>query len=148
MLLIASCTVLTVVAGIYVLVPLFRESSGSLDIDLRAETEADRLIDRKNAIYRNLKDLALEYEMGRLSDEDYSQLQAGYKKDAAIILQRLDGLKSSQNQDEEIEKEIAARKRKMGSGDSVSAEASAKCSSCGADLIPGKKFCADCGHKL
>ncbi len=62
-----ACTVVVLVSGIYVLKPLFSKSAGSFDVDLLSETELDRLLDRKSVVYRNLKDLQLEFRMGRLS---------------------------------------------------------------------------------
>ena len=154
MLLIVSCTILTLVAGILVLRPLFRESEDSMDILLMAETEADRLIDRKAAVYGNLKDLALEYEMGRLSDDDFRRLDAGYKSDAAVILLKLEQMGVSESLDASIEEDIASRKKaqpadvKHPASDTDPQREEALCPFCGAEIIPGKKFCADCGHEL
>jgi len=148
MLLIASCVALTVLAGVFVFLPLFRESGNSLDIELTAETEPERLADRKTAIYGNLSDLAFEYQMGRLSDEDFRQLEAGYKTDAAAILHKLEQLGVSEHLDEAIEKDIASRRNVESAGASESPGNKAQCPACGADIIPGKKFCADCGHEL
>ncbi len=141
-------TVLVALTGCYVLMPLFREPAGNLDIELLAETELDRLLDRKSVIYANLRDLELEYKMGRLSEADFRQLEAGYKNDAAIILQRLDQLNASENLDEVIEKDIASRKAKLFAPDSKRVNDSSRCPSCGAEVIAGKKFCADCGKRL
>jgi hypothetical protein len=146
--LLLSCTVLTVLAGIFVLFPLFSKSDNSPDTEFLAETELDRLIERKTAIYGNLKDLAFEYEMGRLSEEDFRQLEAGYKNDAAVILQKLEEMGASKNLDESIEKDIASKKNGISAEASKSPPNRTKCSSCGADIIPGKNFCADCGHRL
>ena len=140
-----ACVALVLAGGCYVLIPLFRESRGSLDIDLLAETELDRLLDRKEIVYRNLKDLEFEFKMGRLSEADFKQLNAGYKNEAAAILQKLDQLDASENLDEKIEKAIALRKAALYDPDS---KTSARCPSCGAEIISGKKYCADCGHRL
>jgi ribosomal protein L32 len=142
-----ACTILVVLAGIYVLIPLFKQAKNDPDIKLPAETELDRLLDRKTVIYRNLKDLEFEYQMGRLSDVDYRKLDATYKSEAAAILQSLDQLNAFQNLDETIEKDIASRKTKLSAPGTKPAAASL-CPSCGAKIIPGKKFCADCGHPL
>ena len=148
MLLIASCAALAVCAGIVVLLPLFGKTGNSLDIELMAETELDRLIERKTALYGNLKDLAFEYEMGRLSDEDFRQLEAGYKTEAAAILQKLEQAGASENLDNSIEKDIASRKREGSSRQAGMTGDETRCPSCGADVVPGKNFCADCGHQL
>jgi hypothetical protein len=143
-----ACGAVVVLAGFYVLKPLFKESKGNLEIELLAETELDRLLNRKTVIYGNLKDLEFEYAMGRLSNADFLQLANGYKNEAAAILQRLDQLGDSQNPDDAIEKEIALRKSKRyGSGTKQAPDAS-RCPSCSAEIIPGKKFCADCGYRF
>ena len=148
MLLIAACSILTILAAVFVLRPLFGETENSLDILLMAETEADRLADRKAAIYGNLKDLTLEYQMGRLSDEDFRNLESGYKADAASILQKLEQMGVSESLEASIEGGIASR-RKPPQTDKPGRRADRTlCPSCGADIIPGKKFCADCGHEL
>jgi len=143
-----ACTAVVMIAGFYTLHPLFRESEGNLDIDLLAETELDRLLDRKNVIYQNLRDLEFEYKMGRLSDADFGQLEAGYKNEAAAVLERLDQLDAAENLDEAIEKEIAVRKAKLSGPGPKSRRDAPLCPSCGAEKISGKKFCADCGHRF
>jgi hypothetical protein len=143
-----ACGAVVLLAGYYVLKPLLKEPNGNLDIELLAETELDRLLNRKTVIYGNLKDLEFEYAMGRLSDADFQQLATGYKNEAAAILQRLDQLGDAQNPEDALEKEIALRKsRRYGSGAKQARDASG-CPSCGAEIIPGKKFCADCGHRF
>jgi hypothetical protein len=143
-----SCAALVAIAGFYVLMPLFAESKTAIDIELLAETELDRLLDRKAVIYRNLKDLDFEHAMGRLSDADHGSLEADYKNDAAILLQKLDQLGASEGLDETIEKDIAARKAKLFASSSAQPKEAARCPSCGAEIIPGKKFCADCGKRI
>jgi hypothetical protein len=143
-----SCTVLVLLAGLYVLRPLFSQSKDSLDIELLDETELDRLSDRKAVVYSNLGDLEFEHKMGRLSETDFRQLEEGYKKEAADIMQSLDELSVSENLDDEIEKDIAARKSKMHLPDTKTVKVSSRCPSCGAEVSPGKKYCADCGHRL
>jgi hypothetical protein len=87
-----ACGAVVILAGFYALAPLFKESEDSSEMGLPAETERDRLLHRKAVLYSTLKDLELEYAMGRLSDSDFHQLSSGYKSEAATILQRLDQL--------------------------------------------------------
>lgn len=144
--LLATCAVLTAAAAFFILLPLFRVSESGLDIELMAETEIDRLMDRKTAIYRNLKDLSLEYAMGRLSDNDYRQLEEGYKEDAAAILFKLEQLESSAGVEQGEAPKVVSKSK---APDGTKPEAtSGRCPSCGSDIIPGKRFCADCGHQL
>ena len=142
------CAALALLAGGYILAPLFKGTDAALDIDLLAETELDRLLDRKAVIYRNLKDLEFEHAMGRLSESDYRRLEADYKNDAVNILAKLDGLGASEGLDESIEKDIASRRAKLFAPDSGRRQETKQCPSCGAEIIAGKKFCADCGQRL
>ncbi len=142
-----ACAGIVVIAALYTLRPLFRASEGNLDIDLLAETELDRLLDRKNVVYKNLRDLEFEHKMGRLTDLDFQQLASGYKGEASSILQRLDQLHASEDLDERIEKDIAARKSKQ-TGSGKKERVPGRCPSCGSEIVSGKKFCADCGQRL
>jgi hypothetical protein len=142
------CAAVVLAAGFYTMMPLFKESEGNLDVDLLAETELDRLLDRKDVIDRNLQDLEFEYKMGRLSNVDFKQLEAGYRNETVEVLQRLDQLDVSQKLDEAIEKEVSARKTRLLSTGPRGEQQPGRCPSCGAATVPGKKFCADCGHRL
>jgi hypothetical protein len=145
---IAASTILAVLTGIYVLAPLFREPKGNLEGELLAETELDRLMNRKAVIYRNLKDLELEYKMGRLGEADFRRLEAGYKSEAAEILQKLDQLGVDESVDDRIEAAVAGRKTRMFSSSTTRPEAAQNCPTCGSEIAAGKKFCPDCGQKL
>jgi hypothetical protein len=76
--------------------------------------------------------------MGRLSESDFQQLGAAYRNEAAAILQILDDLGASENLNETGKP----------ASESTAANVSPVCPSCGAEILAGKKYCADCGHKL
>lgn len=105
-------TVLTTLLVLYVLMPLFKESKGNLEVELLAETELDRLLNRKSIIYNNLKDLEFEYRMGRFGAADFQRLESGFKAEASEVLQKLDKLGVDENLDERIEQAIRQRKEK------------------------------------
>lgn len=143
------CSVLLGVTGFYVLLPLFKEPKGNLEVELLAETELDRLLNRKAVIYTNIKDLEFEYKMGRLSDEDFQRLDAGYKGEAGQVLELLDRLGVEKDLDESIEKDVRARRTRLFPREAAGPAAETdRCPSCGASTIPGKKFCADCGQRI
>jgi hypothetical protein len=104
--------ILTTFVALYVLMPLFKEPKGNLDVELLAETELDRLLNRKAVVYNNLKDLEFEYKMGRLGDTDFHRLESGFKSEASEILHELDSLGAAENLDEKIEQAIRQRKAK------------------------------------
>jgi hypothetical protein len=137
--------VLTMLAAIYVIMPLFKEPKGNLEVELLAETELDRLLNRKAVVYSNLKDLEFEFKMGRLADADFRRLESGLKMEAAEILQKLDQLGIEENLDDGIERAIATRKATLSAGRE---QTQSHCPFCGAELLPGKQFCADCGRRL
>ena len=141
-----GCAALVILAGYYVLSPLFRETKEAKDTGLPDETELDRLLDRKAVIYRNLKDLNFEHALGRLTDADYRRLEADYKNDAALLLQKQDQLGDSKDLDNALESNIAARKAALFAA--APDRKTHSCPSCGADIVPGKKYCADCGERL
>ncbi len=143
-----ACGLVTVFAAVFVLTPLFREPKGNFEVELLAETKLDRMLNRKAIVYSNLKELEFEYKMGRLSDADYRRLETGYKNEAGVILQELDQLGAEKDIDENIEREVAARKSKLYPDKAEPAKAKSRCPTCGAETVPGKKFCADCGQKL
>jgi ribosomal protein L32 len=146
--LVAACALLVLAAGVFVLAPLFREPKGNLEVELLAETELDRLLSRKTTVYGNLKELEFEYHLGRLSESDFKRLEAGYRAEAALVLRQLDSLGVEKHLDEAIEKDVAARRARRGGGARAAAHEAARCPSCGAEAAPGKRFCADCGHRL
>jgi hypothetical protein len=119
------CTAVVLLSGIYVLTPLFGKPQEWLDFNASGETELARLQDKKSVIYRSMRDLELEYRMGRLSDSDFHHLEAEYKNEAEIILQKMEKMGVTENPEKDL-----------------------KCPACGAATNAGKKFCADCGHKF
>jgi hypothetical protein len=144
----AACGFVVALAGFYVLIPLFGKSEGNSEKELRGETERDRLLDRKAALYGNIKDLELEYAMGRLTDADFQQLASGYKNEAAAILQKLDRLGDIQAPDAARVKAMALHGSKSSGSGNPGAQNSSRCPSCGAEYTPGKQFCADCGRRI
>lgn len=143
--LVLACTAMTLLAGVFVLTPLFKEPKGNLEVELLAETELDRLLNRKAIVYTNLKDLEFENKMGRLSEADYRRLEAGYRSEASVILKELDELGVEKDVEDSIERDVAARKARLFSAGRPEA---GTCPECGTTVVPGKKFCADCGHRL
>lgn len=127
--------ILVLVAGGYALWPLFVKTSDET-AGQKAEPDADYLVARKTAIYRNIKELEFEYKMGRMTETDFQRLEAEYKGEAAEIFQKLDIMDMLNAPAIMPETDVKA---------DVKADA---CPACGAKTIPDKKFCADCGARL
>lgn len=66
---------------------------------VQAETAEDKsrttyLLERKDAVYENLRDLNFEYKAGKLSDTDYETLRTSLESEAASILAEIDRLEA------------------------------------------------------
>lgn len=59
------------------------------------ESPTRHLDERKAAIYENLRDLQLEYRMGKLSDQDYQQTKSDLQKDLAQVLMQIDHIETA-----------------------------------------------------
>ena len=79
--------VLAVVAGLvlFISAPLRRPSPLTQEPVGVAELEAAR-----EAKYRELRDAELDYRTGKLSDEDYAELDAALRSEAIEILRGID----------------------------------------------------------
>lgn len=65
----------------------------------------------KTLVLENIKDLDFEYDMGKLSDEDYASLRSDYLKEAEGILRDIDQLKIREEIEELIEGEVRSRRK-------------------------------------
>lgn len=54
-----------------------------------------KLNQQKELAYAAIKELDFDYNMGKLSEEDYNELKRQYKLEAVSVLQRIDQLKNS-----------------------------------------------------
>lgn len=129
---------------------------------------------RYQATLAAIKDLMFDYEMGKISPEDYDRLLTKSKLEAAEIRHQLDRLShstaatSAAALDVEIERLVSQlRHHQPGNGNTLlhhevdaeidllkniqldSAEMDeAACSGCGQAFLPGDTFCAGCGQSL
>lgn len=53
-------------------------------------TKLDQLMDRRDAIYENLRDLRFEYRAGKFSDADYDETKKSLEIEAARVLAEMD----------------------------------------------------------
>jgi hypothetical protein len=55
-------------------------------------TELDRLIERRDAIYENLRDLRFEFRAGKFSEKDYEEIKQSLEIEAARVVADMDRL--------------------------------------------------------
>ncbi len=121
------------------------------------------LLAQRDGIYATLRDLDLDYQLGKLDAPDYQARREKYLARAAVLLQQLDALRGTdaahRDLSDEIEREVAALRRgnpsqpplaRGGNGEVQSAANGRRsfCTHCGHPRGPGDRFCANCGQAL
>ncbi|HKI84792.1 MAG TPA: zinc ribbon domain-containing protein [Candidatus Krumholzibacteria bacterium] len=103
----------------------------------RSDTPIGRLNQRKETLLQNIADLDFEYNMGKLSEEDYSTLRGNLKQQAMETLEQIDLLRESNS----MLAPKGAPKPQLASGASF-------CSKCGTPLGTEDRFCSACGARV
>ena len=78
---------------LFVALPVLRESTDSLDIE--ELTLLDGAIEEKDNAIANLKDIEMDFRMGKLSQEDYDRLRGEWEDRAVNALQKVDSIQKS-----------------------------------------------------
>jgi hypothetical protein len=120
--LVLACAALTLAALLYV----FWLTPEPARVKSAAQRDRDFLEERREVLYDNLRDLHLEYRMGKLSDSDYQQMKATYQAEMAALLAQMEKLP-----------EVAAARPVLG-----------RCARCGHDNPVQNRFCGACGAEL
>lgn len=59
-------------------------------------TKLDQLLERRDTIYDNLRDLRFEYRSGKYSDGDFEAMKTALENEAALVLAEIDQVTESQ----------------------------------------------------
>jgi hypothetical protein len=59
-------------------------------------TRLDQLLERRDVIYDNLRDLKFEYRAGKYSEGDYQLMQTSLENEAALVLTEIERVTESQ----------------------------------------------------
>jgi hypothetical protein len=59
-------------------------------------SKLDQLMERRDTIYDNLRDLRFEYRSGKYSEGDYESMKLALENEAAFVLTEIDRLTESQ----------------------------------------------------
>jgi NADH pyrophosphatase NudC (nudix superfamily) len=127
------------------------------------EAELNRLKAEKESFLTAIKEIDFDYKVGKLTKEDYQELETKYKTEAAMLLQKIENLEAEMNDaglKDELEEEIRkTRMTRLADGEGLEEEIlsvrklRAKslehlCSKCGAQYQREDRFCSKCGTKL
>ncbi len=120
----------------------------------------DSLVSQRDTAYQALKELEFEYNLGNLSDADYSDLRERYRSQAAGILQKLE-TEMNRPDPGDLPANISADTPHMAcpfcSEDVEAADTycwrcgkqlGERCPDCGEPLLEDDRFCAGCGRNL
>ncbi len=61
----------------------------------RQKTRLDYLLERKDQLYENLRDLNFEYKAGKYPEEDFNSQRAQLENEAAQLLSEIDHLQQA-----------------------------------------------------
>ncbi len=50
----------------------------------------DQLLERRDAVYDNLRDLKFEYRAGKYAEKDYEEMKTALENEAALVLAEID----------------------------------------------------------
>lgn len=124
----AIAVVFSLLAIAYIGYPFYQSRRKKISFELNHR--AEELESRKTEIYAAIKDIEFDYQMGKLSEEDYKELKQQYRLEAVDLLK-------------EIDKAEGIRPGNHGSPTAVKF-----CSQCGVPASKSDHFCASCGAKL
>ncbi len=100
-----ACLLLAAAAAIFIFF-VRREPGDSAPY----RTRLDQLLERRDTIYDNLRDLRFEYRSGKFSEQDYEQVRQSLEAEAAGVLAEIDLLTGADS--------VRARTRTAGAGSS------------------------------
>ena len=128
--------VLAVLTFAFIVYPLLRpgrHSTGSARSERWQELHS-----RRDTTYSMLKELEFDFQSGILTEEDYRELEAKYKRKGVSILKSIDSLEKSAGLEAEIEKQVLELRRGEGRF----------CPQCGERHQADDRFCSQCGANL
>ena len=127
---------LAILAFAAVVYPFFKRRAPSLEPE--ADDRLRELASQRDTTYSMLKELEFDFQSGVLTEADYRDLEARYKKKAIPILKGMDDLKKATPMEDEIEEQVRA----------LRSSKARFCPKCGAGTQEDDSFCSHCGAPL
>ncbi len=130
--------------GYWIISPLLRPFQPDDYLDFGVNDALQQLEAGKEVTISTLKELEFDFNLGKISKEDYEDLNEQYTRDAVGYIKEIDDLKKNPekklNEDfeSELEQEVLSLRKSPGSF----------CTQCGDPISPDDRFCSNCGEKL
>ena len=138
-------TILCAAVAAFVAAPLFRERREW--VNLPAPARRAMLIDERDMLLRDLKDLEFDRRMGKIDDADYAELRSTTANKATAVLNALEGPQLTSGRallDREIETEVLIARARLKSQMQALKTDDWTCT-CGRRMSAADKFCGNCG---
>ena len=95
---------LVVLVSVFTVYPLFMGRRKQDVAESLGLNKLEQLYERRNLYYSSIKDIELDRDMGKLSEQDYAELMSRYKEKAAAVTKLISELQSAAG-DEKISEE-------------------------------------------
>ncbi len=126
----AIVTLVLIALLAYVLYPIFKGRDELLFTAVNGKE-----IGSKQAIYGQIYELDFDYQMGKLTEEDYRTLRQ------QLVLEAAKRLREEKQRGRELEALVDRELARMARGEG-------RCAQCGSEVPPDARFCHICGSKL
>lgn len=149
----AAIIFILAVVGYWILQPLLRPKGLESGSPQSRAIKEMALKKSKEDVYAAIKEMEMDFGMGKISEEDYQDLKSRYKSKALHFLKELDGVERGEDVDAAVEREIQQLRKekesdkKRGDGKETAWQVNF-CPQCGRKADPGDNFCHGCGMRL
>ncbi|MFQ6113979.1 MAG: zinc ribbon domain-containing protein [bacterium] len=100
------------------------------------------LIERRDNLLAAIKEIEFDRQTGKISAEDFAEMNTKYRTEAVTVLKRIDALQGNNRASKKLEAELQrmrSQRKKIG----------AKfCPECGSSVRIEDRFCSACGNRL
>lgn len=124
---------------VYVTKPYWQRTAVRLN---SGNGQLSELTSQRDNLLASIKEIEFDYETGKISAEDFGEMNAKYRSEAVTILKRIDGLRGNSRASQKLEAELRQLRLQQKS------KAMKFCSECGASLQVSDRFCFQCGYRL
>lgn len=127
---------LSIILGtvLYVVMPFLRKRTRLTGDGIPSTRRLDRLYARRDNLLSDIKDLEFDREMGKVSEKDFADISARYRREAVSVLKDIDFMQRGDGPQSSSEFEEVGRE--------------SCCPQCGASVGLEDRFCRQCGNLL